>query len=315
MSQELHLRVSRSGLQVKSSPIRIMGNGKDKQTPPRTSTTTGIGVGTTGIGAGTASTGAESDMVMCSMQDIWGLFTAMQATVMKQSEDIKQMALKNQELEYKIQLQDMKILQQAEQLQLFKETLNNQTVITQDALATQDEKLTQICDRPPQNVSGHVGSWANVVRNGQASLPTTGTNDEMYGNEVDTEYIEQEKRKMNIVIRGVPETDEEQVLTLNTGVTDIISNKYGMHDVVIYGAHRVGKKKPETHRAIVCTMLDARKRAIILDNARLYLKDSSIYISEDRTPSQQKARREAYEARTNKKVPPTDTQATQENNK
>ncbi len=83
----------------------------------------------------------------------------------------------------------------------------------------------------------------------------------------------------------------------------IISTRFKLHDVVVYGTHRVGKKKLANNRAIVCTLLDARKRAIILENARIYLKDSPLYISEDRTPNQQKARREAYEARTNKKTP------------
>ncbi|MCO5564113.1 hypothetical protein L7F22_017769 [Adiantum nelumboides] len=119
----------------------------------------------------------------------------------------------------------------------------------------------------------------------------------MYNNEENKEYNEQEKQKMNIVIRGIPESDTEKVNTLNTDITDLISTKFGMHDVMVYGVHRVGKKKPETNRAIVCTLLDARKRAIILENARIYLKDSFLYVSEDRTPSQQKARREAYEAR------------------
>ena len=81
---------------------------------------------------------------------------------------------------------------------------------------------------------------------------------------------------------------------------------------MVYGAHRVGKKKPDTNRAIVCTLLDARKRAIILENARIYLKDSPYYISEDRTPNQQKARREAYEACTNKKTPTLKGEKTKE---
>lgn len=308
MNRELNFRISRSGLQVKSSPTGNMGNGKDRQASPKAGTHTGTG---TGSSTGTGTTSKDGDIVICSMQDVWGFVTSMQATMMKQSEDIKNLALKNQALEHRIQMQDMKILQQEEQLQVLKDAFNSQTLTTQDTLATHGEKLTQICDKS-QSVSGHAGSWANIVRNGQAILTPTDMNDDMYGNVVDTECIEQEKRKMNIVIRGVPETDTEQVLTLNTDITDIISNKFGMHDVVIYGAHRVGKKKPESHRAIVCTLLDARKRAIILENARIYLKDSPLYISEDRTPSQQKARREAYEARTNKKVPPIDTQ---DNNK
>ena len=145
-------------------------------------------------------------------------------------------------------------------------------------------------------------------------MTTTNTNDDTYGNEAETECIEQERRKMNIVTRDVSKKDKEQVLTLNTDIIDIISSKFGMHDVVVYGAHRVGKKKLETHRAIVCTLVDARKRAIILENARINLEDSPLYISGQNT-DQQKARREAYEARTNKKTPPTGTQETQEPNK
>ncbi|MCO5548872.1 hypothetical protein L7F22_002334 [Adiantum nelumboides] len=72
----------------------------------------------------------------------------------------------------------------------------------------------------------------------------------MYVHEEDKEYQEMEKRKMNIVVRGIPEENTEQVLTLNTGITDVISNKFGMKDIVVYGAHRVGKKNTETNRAI-----------------------------------------------------------------
>ena len=302
------MRVSRSGLQIRSSSIPIMGTGKDKQSP-KLQVSKAVDIGTASTGTGTSQDG---DIVICSIQDIWGFITSMQATMMKQSEDIKNLALKNQELEHKLQIQDMKLLQQEEQLQVLKVALNTQTTKTADALATHDEKFTHMYEKSSQNVSGNVVSWANAVRNGQLNPATTDINDDMYGNEAETEYMEQEKRKINIVIRGVPEKDQEQVLTLNADITDIISSKFGMHDVVVYGAHRVGKKKPKTNRAIVCTLLDARKRTIILENARIYLKDSSLYISEDRTPNQQKARRAAYEARVNKKTPPTKAKENQE---
>ncbi|MCO5613380.1 hypothetical protein L7F22_067656 [Adiantum nelumboides] len=152
------------------------------------------------------------------------------------------------------------------------------------------------------NVQQTVGSWGPIARNGSTgSHPTSALNDIQDTEEI-KEYNEKEKRKMNIVVRGMVESDKEQVATLNMGVTDMLSDKFGMSDVVVYGAHRVGKQKSDASRAIVCTLLDARKRAIILENARIYLKDSPLYINEDRTPKQQKARREAYEERTNKKA-------------
>ena len=301
MNTSVNLRISRSGFAVSSSPFPKMGkDSKDNksQNSPNNNNNTG-----TGGGKGIEQ---EKDTMTCSAQDIWGLITSMQTTMMKQSEEIKNLALKNQDLEHKLQLQDIRMLQQEKQLQELQEAFNKQTAKMQDTLASHDEKLTHIGDKPMTNVSGHAGSYATTVRNGQAKLNTKCMNEEMYDNEDETEYSEQEKRKMNIVIRGIQEIDKEQVLTLNADITDIISTKFGMHDVVVYGAHRVGKRKPETNRAIVCTLLDARKRAIILENARIYLQDSPYYISEDRTPNQQKARREAYAARNNKKPPLTE---------
>ena len=239
--------------------------------------------------------------MVCSTQDVWSLLTSMQSMMMKQAEDIKNLALQNQELEHKIALQNIQVMHQEKLIHELKEAVNSQLEKTQDALASQDEKLSNMNNGLPKYVQKNVGSWANVVKNGQAKLDNLEVKENMYQNEDEDEYAEQEKRKMNIVIRGVTEKDNEQVLLLNADITDIISTKFGMHDVTVYGAHRVGKKKPDTNRAIVCTLLDARKRSIILENARIYLKDSPLYISEDRTPNQQKARREAYEARTNKK--------------
>ncbi|MCO5570396.1 hypothetical protein L7F22_024117 [Adiantum nelumboides] len=183
---------------------------------------------------------------------------------MKQNDDIKNLALKNQELEHKLQMQDLRVRQQEEKLQELKETLDKQAATVQNTLATHDEKL--------MNVFENVGSGKDILKSKPMPQTLAPMNGDMYANEDDKEATEQEKRKMNIVIRCIPEPDNEKVLTLNADVTDMISANFGMHDVVVYGAHRVGKKKPETTRAIVCTLLDARKRAIILENARIYLK-------------------------------------------
>lgn len=266
-------------------------------------------------------------VILGSMQDVVGLVTSLQNLIMQQNAEIKQLALKNQELEHKIQLQettfeskiqmqvlllesklqaqDTKASEQERKLQELQEAFNKQTNTTENTLASHNEKLTRFSERPMPNVMGNAATWANVVKNGQNSASSsTSKKEEMYAHEDEKEYYEMEKRKMNIVIRGVAEKDEEQVAALNTEINDIIANAFGMQDIVVYGAHRVGKTKPDVNRAVVCTILDARKRNLILENARIFLKGSQYYISEDRTPNQQKARREAYDART-KKQPPT----------
>ena len=72
-----------------------------------------------------------------------------------------------------------------------------------------------------------------------------------------------------------------------------------MRDVIVCAAHRVGKKQLEgkSSLAIVCTILDERKRAIILDSNKVYLKGTSFFIMEDRTPKEQERRRQAYASR------------------
>lgn len=301
MLATVNQRISRSGLTVSSSPIRSMG--KQNQTSPHSSSST-------------HKPEQGTDANICSMQDLWGFISNLHNTLMKQSEDIKNLALQNQELEHKIHLQDLRITSQDNQIHDLQNALNTQTENTRNVLAKHDEKLDQIAEKTPQTLPGTAETWAEIISKKPAALNFNDTHmkdtlyGNMYGHVDDTEHMEQEKRKMNMVIRGIPESETEQVLTLNADITDMIATKFGMQDVVIYGAHRVGKKQPEKHRAIVCTMLDARKRAIILENARIYLKDSPMYISEDRTPNQQKARREAYEARTNKKTPQNEVQET-----
>ena len=50
-------------------------------------------------------------------------------------------------------------------------------------------------------------------------------------------------------------------------------------------------------QAIVCTILDERKRAMILDSSKVYLKGTSFFVTDDRTPQEQERRRQAYASR------------------
>ena len=40
----------------------------------------------------------------------------------------------------------------------------------------------------------------------------------------------------------------------------------------------------------VCTIFDERKRAMILDSSKMYLKGTSFFVKEDRTPQEQERR-------------------------
>ena len=58
----------------------------------------------------------EENMLPCFMHDIWGFITSMQTTMMKQGEELKTLALKNQECEHRIKVQDMQVSNQKNKL-------------------------------------------------------------------------------------------------------------------------------------------------------------------------------------------------------
>ena len=91
---------------------------------------------------------------------------------------------------------------------------------------------------------------------------------------------------------------QENALSLGENITKFFEDHFAMRDVIVYAAHRVGKKQLEgkTSRAIVCTILNERRRAMILDSSKVYLKGTSYFVTEDRTP-QQERRRQAYASR------------------
>ena len=118
------------------------------------------------------------------------------------------------------------------------------------------------------------------------------------------ELKERERRSKNIVIRGIKEEGMETPASLGKAIGEFFSLHYGMSDVNVYGAHRVGKHgvTRSGERPIVCTMTDDTKRRIILENSWVYLKGTQCFVSEDRTISQQNDRRKAYEERLKNKV-------------
>lgn len=108
------------------------------------------------------------------------------------------------------------------------------------------------------------------------------------------ERADRAKRMHNIAISGISEGEEENARVLKTRVQEVLSQHFDMSEVPIEGAHRVGKVSGDTDRPriIICTVMDVRKRQIILENSSTYLKGTHVYINEDRTLMQQKEVRE-----------------------
>ncbi|MCO5571117.1 hypothetical protein L7F22_024849 [Adiantum nelumboides] len=274
-------RLSRSGKTVDSKPIPIRNKGN------------------TGSPTSASKDKEHQDeKISCNVHDIWLLLNTLQETVLKQNNDIKDLALQNQDLQHKMQLQDIKVQEQDKKICMLEAQLESLNTATQMQLSTQDEKLKDMT------------SWAHVVGTEVKKTPTCTTRTNVTEHVIKSvdmaEHNDRTKRSMNIMLRGLPEPENETILTLNANMSDFFGDHFGMQDVVVYGAHRVGKKKTEGQRAVVCTLLDARKRSIILESARLYLKNSPYHVKEDYTPAQQEELRRAYEERKKKEDTPSD---------
>ena len=70
------------------------------------------------------------------------------------------------------------------------------------------------------------------------------------------ELYEREKQTQNIVIREIQEQQSNNALSLAGNITKLFEDCFAMCDVMIYGAHHVGWKRPKVEpcQAIVCSL-------------------------------------------------------------
>ena len=83
----------------------------------------------------------------------------------------------------------------------------------------------------------------------------------------DQEQLERIKKQHNVVISGVEEDDtKETARSLREKLQDIFTTYFVMTDVPVEGAHRTSIKREDKPKIIICTIMDACKRQILLDN-------------------------------------------------
>lgn len=238
---------------------------------------------------------------------IWAFLTALQGTMDRQQQEIQQLSLKCQHLEYKNTDLEQKVAMQENSIAI----LEKKSVIQEEKVCelehTLEKMRANMAQQPQSDFKQEIstsGTWASKVRDGHTQTNVHLDKGKKPEDGIDAnEYQERERRAQNIVIRGLPEKEKETPLSLAKDIGEFFGEHFAMQEVVVFGAHRVGRKRDEnlSHRAIVCTMLDTRKREIILDSSRIYLKGTSFYVTEDRTPRQQEERRRMYEARIKKR--------------
>lgn len=270
---------------------------------------------------------------------LWAFLSSLQETITKQGELLRTTMLENVDLKHSMALLEKEckecksalvemgaLVHKVKDMQC---TLENNLQECKRACGDVKElNVQELKDRICKVESGHVAngqvldviktdvnamrdvckttnvSWASMVCNGLASPKAASTMSALIHDkdtkEMDMhEWQERTKRSKNLVIRGMPEKEQETPMSLAGTVEEFLATHFNMTNINVYGAHRVGKPgAPRTRaRGIVCTMLDEQKRSIILDNSRVYLKGTPFSVIEDRTPKQQEACRKAYEDR------------------
>lgn len=228
-------------------------------------------------------------------QDVWNMLINMQNSLLQMTDKCLE--------------QQKEMYEQKREIDMLKET-NKQITQRLDALETrsntQEENVSGLRSTSP--------SWAQVIARGSTSsrgtVPDNTIHPEIemkhdsnhlpFEEHIDAEErADRAKRQNNIVISGLVEEEDENARSLKTKVQALLTTHFDMTDVPIEGAHRAGRKKEDGNRPkiLICTIMDARKRQIILDNSSTYLKGTDVYINEDRTLMQQKEIREKVAAR------------------
>lgn len=274
------------------------------------------------IGDSNSCTSSTEAMIMAYL-------VSLQETVNKQGEDLRALAMENgtlrvlhvenENLKKTLEMQNARLMQLEDEVKECRRTLvdmnalkERMTKVEHDYVAKEESIDTMKRDVSDMKNVCTAKSWAeicngNVVSNLPIMHAMTQAKDVDVDN-VDVEELKElERRSKNIVIRGIVEEKSETPPSLAIAIEDFFKTHFGMSGITVYGAHRVGKLgAPRSgERPIVCTMVDEIKRRIILDNSWIYLKDTGCFVYEDRTPTQQNARRKAYEARNKKPVQPS----------
>ena len=118
------------------------------------------------------------------------------------------------------------------------------------------------------------------------------------------EYLENQARRSNIRVTGIPETPGETWNDSENKVKEAIKSSLGL-EIEIERAHRVDKRKKvggkqskeekEKLRTIVCKRKDWKKRESVIREARK-VKPKGFYIAEDLARSTLRKREEQIEA-------------------
>jgi len=166
-----------------------------------------------------------------------------------------------------------------------------------NSISTLSEKINGLCvnnDQLQNQISTTVSSLN--IGNEQAQISSHAPPNPA---EVVDEYLNRERRKLNLVIYGIPETTatsapERQQADLNS-FNELVDSEFKINNFEISKCVRLGKPKNDKPRPLLVTIPDNTIRRQILRNAK-NLRNSNthkrVFISPDLTPQEREANKQ-----------------------
>ncbi|XP_077492093.1 uncharacterized protein LOC144102810 [Amblyomma americanum] len=110
------------------------------------------------------------------------------------------------------------------------------------------------------------------------------------------EQLENYSRRSNLIIYGIPESEEERNETLEETVNkDIFHDILGLDPIPIERIHRLGKPAIDKTRPVILKLLDSRHKTVILKNGKK-LKGKDYSIGEDFSQNVRELRKKLWDS-------------------
>ncbi|XP_077500058.1 uncharacterized protein LOC144110858 [Amblyomma americanum] len=110
------------------------------------------------------------------------------------------------------------------------------------------------------------------------------------------EQLENYSRRSNLIIYGIPESEEETNETLEETVNkDIFHDILGLDPIPIERIHRLGKPAIDKTRPVILKLLDSRHKTVILKNGKK-LKGKDYSIGEDFSKNVRELRKKLWDS-------------------
>ena len=153
-------------------------------------------------------------------------------------------------------------------------------------------------------------SWAEIVKNKKPEEKDMNIAKEVQN--ILSEEKDRLRRANNMTLRGIPEPEKESPAQLRQTMQTTLREKFDQPGLEILMARRVRKANERgKSRLAIFSVEPGRKRSLLTTKLQC-LKGSTLFLDDDRTPTQQEEHRKMLEARwsqrqPNKRTPPPPT--------